>query len=185
MQEFHIESFGDDGWTTRVSRGDFETICKPIFDEMLEPIREALEHAALQKEDISEVIMVGGSTRIPYVRNKVYEFFDGKNLNHQLHPDECVATGAAMFGHMLASGDEEVKQFKFNKTYLAFGVEAFDDMTNKDFMDVVIPKDTPYPVSDSREYVTHADNQTMMLVKVMQANMNEDPSDFVEEEEKK
>ena len=71
MQEFHIESFGDEGWTTKVSRGEFEAICKPIFDEMLEPIREALEQAALQKEDISEVIMVGGSTRIPYVRNKV------------------------------------------------------------------------------------------------------------------
>ena len=71
MHEFHIETFGEDGWTTKVSRVEFETICKPIFDEMLEPIREALEQAALQKEDISEVIMVGGSTRIPYVRNKV------------------------------------------------------------------------------------------------------------------
>ena len=115
--------------------------------------------------------MVGGSTRIPEVLKRVSEFFDGKELNKSAHPDECVATGAALLGHMIATGHSDAKQFCL--TSHSFGVEKFIDGVG-DELDVIIPNGCPYPVEKSREYVTHADDQTMMLVKIQCANKNDD-----------
>ena len=85
-----------------MTRAKFENICAPIFRSAIPPVRQALEDANLQKEEIDEILLVGGTTRIPMVRQVVQEFFNGKEMNKMLNPDECVCIGACIQANILA-----------------------------------------------------------------------------------
>ena len=92
-----VESLsGDNDYSLNMTRLEFEQLCAPIFQRCLPPMTEALTDACLAKSDIDEVVLVGGSTRIPKIQSMLTEYFDGKSLNKQLHPDEAVAYGATI-----------------------------------------------------------------------------------------
>ena len=114
-----------------------------------------MEASGLQNNEIDEILMVGGSTRIPCVRAKIQEYFEGRELNYSQNPDEAVALGAAILGKMIARGEEIM--FK-DVTSLAFGVEAYDPNTNSTTLDAIIPRNTQYPFSNTVEYRTVKDN---------------------------
>jgi heat shock 70kDa protein 1/2/6/8 len=95
--KFHIDSLSQQkDLSFSLTRAKYEEICTPIFNRLLPPLEEALKNSKLSKKDIHEIIMVGGSTRIPKVRQIVQNFFEGKTLNFEINPDEAVAAGAAI-----------------------------------------------------------------------------------------
>jgi heat shock protein 1/8 len=87
-----------------VSRAKFESVCDTLFRKTIAPLEQVLSDAHMSKSDIHEVVMVGGSTRIPKIRELVSQFFNGKKLNDSVHPDEAVAYGAAIQAHILSTG---------------------------------------------------------------------------------
>ena len=97
---------GED-FNLKLTRWKFERLCKPIFDECLEIVQTVLDEADMSKEEVDEVVLVGGSTRIPKIQAMIKAFFDGKELNKTINPDEAVAYGAAVLANQLT---EEVGQ---------------------------------------------------------------------------
>lgn len=79
-----------------LSRAEFNELCSPLFERCMQPLRAAMEDSGHTKNEIDEIILVGGSTRIPKIQEMLQTFFDGKRLNKQLHPDEAVAYGATI-----------------------------------------------------------------------------------------
>ena len=92
----------DKDYSLNLSRAQFETLLDPIFKRCMEPLPQALADARLTKDQLDEVVLVGGSTRIPKIQSLLTEFFDGKQLNKQLHPDEAVAYGATVQAGILS-----------------------------------------------------------------------------------
>ncbi|TNE90231.1 MAG: molecular chaperone DnaK [Deltaproteobacteria bacterium] len=143
-----------------LSRAEFERMIEPIIERTLEPCRRALKDAGLRAADINEVILVGGSTRIPLVQKKVSELF-GKQPNRSVNPDEVVALGAAIQGGVL-SGDV-TSMLLLDVTPLSLGIETLGGV-----MTVLIERNTAIPVSKSEVFSTAADNQTAVDVYVFQ-----------------
>jgi molecular chaperone DnaK len=143
-----------------LSRSEFERMIEPIIDRTLEPCRQALKDAGLRASDIHEVLLVGGSTRIPLVQRKVKELF-GKEPNRTVNPDEVVAIGAAVQGGVL-SGDV-TSMLLLDVTPLSLGIETLGGV-----MTTLIPRNTTIPTSKRETFSTAADNQTAVDVYVFQ-----------------
>jgi len=143
-----------------LSRSEFERMIEPIIDRTLEPCRQALKDAGLRAGDIHEVLLVGGSTRIPLVQKKVKELF-GKDPNRTVNPDEVVAIGAAVQGGVL-SGDV-TSMLLLDVTPLSLGIETLGGV-----MTTLITRNTTIPTSKRETFSTAADNQTAVDVMVYQ-----------------
>ena len=110
-------------FTDTLTRAKFEELNDALFRRTLEPVRRVLEDATLDVEDVHEIILVGGSTRIPKVRSLIGEFFDGREPNAGVNPDESVAVGAAIQGSILSGeGGEAVKNLMVSLSFLRFVV---------------------------------------------------------------
>ncbi len=144
----------------KLTRAKLESMMEDIVNMTLEPCRQALEDAGLKPEDIDEVILVGGSTRIPLVQQKVREFF-GKEPNKSVNPDEVVAIGAAIQGAVLAGEMKDV--LLLDVTPLSLGVETLGGIMTK-----IIPRNTTIPVRKSEIFTTAEDNQTQVEIHVLQ-----------------
>jgi molecular chaperone DnaK len=144
----------------RLSRSKLEQMIEPFVQRTLEPCRQALKDANLEAKDVDEVILVGGSTRIPMVQKLVSEFF-GKEPHRGVNPDEVVAVGAAVQAGVLSGDVKDV--LLLDVTPLSLGVETLGGIT-----DVVIERNTTIPVRKSKVYSTADDNQNQVEIHVLQ-----------------
>ena len=150
-----------------VTRPEFEANCKELFNRCLKPLETALKDAHLDKKEINDIILVGGSTRIPKVQQIVKDFFKKDILNQQIHADEAVAMGAAIQAAIIDNMDEEDEGLErlvlLDITPLSLGTDVRDDE-----MDIIIPKNTTIPCENTKIYSTSKDNQSNMSVKICQ-----------------
>jgi molecular chaperone DnaK len=145
-----------------LSRAEFERMITPVIDRTLEPCRLALQDAGMSPSEIDEVILVGGSTRIPLVQEKVSGFF-GKKPNRSVNPDEVVALGAAIQGGILAKDESVGDMLLLDVTPLSLGLETMGGICT-----VLIPRNTTIPTKKSETFSTAADNQTAVDIMVFQ-----------------
>jgi len=146
---------------TKLTRAKFEGLIGDLVDETIEHITTALKDADMTPSDINEIIMVGGSTRIPLVQEKVEKYFSGKTLNKSVNPDEVVAAGAAIQGGVLRGDVKDV--LLLDVTPLSLGIETMGGI-----MTTLIEKGTTIPVKKSQIFSTAEDNQSAVTVRVAQ-----------------
>ena len=143
-----------------LSKAKFEDLCRDLFDSTMEPVRKALSDAKLKASDIDEVLLVGGSTRIPYIQELVKKEL-GKEPNKSVNPDEVVAMGAAIQGGVLTGEVDDL--VLLDVTPLSLGIETLGDV-----MTVLIPRNTTIPTSKSQVFSTAADNQPAVDIHILQ-----------------
>src|SRR4051812_48312910 len=144
-----------------LTRSKFEQLITPLVEKCRQPVLSALKDAGLEAKQIDEVVLVGGSTRVPMVGRLVKELFAGKEPNRSVNPDEVVAIGAAIQG-AIATGD--VKDILvLDATPLSLGVETLGGV-----MTVLIPRNTTIPTSKTETFSTAADNQSAVTINVLQ-----------------
>ena len=150
------------GFTYRrdITRAELERLVEPLVTRTLGPCRRALGDAGLTPADIDEIVLVGGSTRVPLVRRRVQELF-GKAPHSQLNPDEVVALGAAVQAHILAGGFTNM--LLLDVTPLSLGIESLGGIVN-----VLIPRNTTIPTSAREMFTTSVDGQTLVDLHVVQ-----------------
>jgi molecular chaperone DnaK len=144
----------------KISRAKLESLCADVFKRLLEPCKKALADAQLNTSQIDEVILVGGSTRMPKVQQLVKEFF-GKEPNKSVNPDEVVAVGAAIQGGILAGEVSDV--LLLDVTPLSLGIETLGGVMTK-----LIERNTTIPTRKSQVFSTAEDNQTAVDIRIFQ-----------------
>jgi Fe-S protein assembly chaperone HscA len=144
----------------RITRAWFEALIRPVVDRTLAPCRQALADAELDPPQIDEVVLVGGSTRIPLVRHLVAELF-GKQPHSELNPDEVVALGAAVQADILITGNREL--LLLDVTPLSLGIETMGGVVSK-----IILRNSTIPATGSEMFTTFAENQTAVDIHVLQ-----------------
>jgi molecular chaperone HscA len=149
-----------EGKEISLSREDFEAAIKPIVERTIASCKNALKDAGLKKNEVDEIVMVGGSTRVPLVKEMVSAFFE-KKLNDSVDQDEVVALGAAIQADILAGNTTDM--LLLDITPLSLGLETMGGL-----MDVLLPRNSKIPARASRQYTTYKDGQSGMKIAVYQ-----------------
>ena len=148
-------------YETSLSRVRFEELCSDLFESTLDPIETVLKEARMEKDEIDEVVLVGGSTRIPKIQDLLQEFFEGKNLNKTINPDEAVAYGAALHA-ALKSGETSLEEYNLRDiTPLSLGITVRGEE-----MSQVIPRNSKIPIQKTQIFTTHSNYQSSVCIEV-------------------